>query len=74
VFSRFNTQTDNIKYIQTDAAINPGNSGGPLINECGIVGMNTAKFSWFDKETPIEGLGLAMPIELVLQLVQELQK
>lgn len=74
VFSRFNTQSDNIKYIQTDAAINPGNSGGSLINECGIVGMNTAKFSWFDKETPIEGLGLAMPIELVLQLVQELQK
>jgi len=74
VFSRFNTQTDNIKYIQTDAAINPGNSGGSLINECGIVGMNTAKFSWFDKETPIEGLGLAMPIELVLELVRELQK
>lgn len=74
VFSRFNTQTDNIKYIQTDAAINPGNSGGPLINECGIVGMNTAKFSWFDKETPIEGFGLAMPIELVLKLVQDLQK
>ncbi len=74
VFSRFNTQTDNIKYIQTDAAINPGNSGGSLINECGVVGMNTAKFSWFDKETPIEGLGLAMPIELVLELVQELQK
>lgn len=74
VFSRFNTQTDTIKYIQTDAAINPGNSGGPLINECGIVGMNTAKFSWFDKETPIEGLGLAMPIELVLELVKDLQK
>ena len=74
VFSRFNTQSDNIKYIQTDAAINPGNSGGSLINECGIVGMNTAKFSWFDKETPTEGLGLAMPIELVLELVRELQK
>jgi S1-C subfamily serine protease len=74
VFSRFNTQSDNIKYIQTDAAINPGNSGGSLINECGVVGMNTAKFSWFDKETPIEGFGLAMPIELVLKLVQELQK
>lgn len=74
VFSRFNTQSDNITYIQTDAAINPGNSGGPLINECGIVGMNTAKFSWFDKETPIEGLGLAMPIELVLKLVRGLQE
>lgn len=74
VFSRFNTQSDNIKYIQTDAAINPGNSGGSLVNECGVVGMNTAKFSWFDKETPIEGFGLAMPMELVLKLVQGLQK
>lgn len=74
VFSRYNTQSDGIKYVQTDAAINPGNSGGPLINECGIVGMNTAKFSWYDKETPIEGIGLAQPIELVLDLVQELQK
>jgi len=76
VFSRFNTQTDNIKYIQTDAAINPGNSGGPLINECGVVGMNTAKFSWYgeDKETPMEGFGLVMPIELVLKLVQDMQK
>lgn len=73
VFSRYNTQSDNIRYIQTDAAINPGNSGGPLINECGVVGMNTAKFSWFDKETPIEGIGLAQPIELVLEKMKELQ-
>lgn len=74
VFSRFNTLSDNIKYIQTDAAINPGNSGGPLINECGVVGMNTAKFSWFNDETPLEGVGFAMPIELVLEIVQKLQQ
>jgi S1-C subfamily serine protease len=74
VFSRFNTLADNIKYIQTDAAINPGNSGGPLINECGIVGINTAKFSWFNDKTPLEGVGFAMPIELVLEIIQDMQK
>lgn len=74
VFSRFNTLSDKIKYVQTDAAINPGNSGGPLINECGVVGINTAKFSWFNDETPLEGVGFAMPIELVLEVIQKLQK
>lgn len=74
VFSRFNTLSDNIKYIQTDAAINPGNSGGPVINECGVVGLNTAKFSWFNDSTPLEGVGFAMPIEMVLDIVQKMQK
>ncbi|MFO0703940.1 MAG: S1C family serine protease [Patescibacteria group bacterium] len=74
VFSRFNTLSDKIKYIQTDAAINPGNSGGPIINECGVVGMDTAKFSWFNDETPLEGVGFAMPIELVLDIVTKMNK
>lgn len=73
IFSRFNTQKDGQKYIQTDAAINPGNSGGPLFNECGIVGMNTAKFSWFDPKTPTEGLSLALPSMRVMEVVRNLQ-
>jgi S1-C subfamily serine protease len=70
IYSRLNRQSDGIDYLQTDAAINPGNSGGPLVNECGIVGINTAKFSWFDSKTPIEGLSLAMPMKLVLDIVK----
>lgn len=74
IFSRFNTQNDGQSYIQTDAAINPGNSGGSLVNECGIVGMNTAKFSWFDSKTPIEGLSLALPMDQVIKIVKELEQ
>jgi hypothetical protein len=79
VFSRMNTQfnkaiQEDQAYIQTDASINPGNSGGPLFNECGVVGMNTAKFSWFDKTIPIEGISLALPMTRVREIVTELQK
>ena len=73
IFSRFNTQKNGKKYIQTDAPINPGNSGGPLFNECGIVGMNTAKFSWFDPKTPTEGLSLAIPSMKMMEVVRDLQ-
>ncbi len=73
IFSRFNTQKNGKKYIQTDAPINPGNSGGPLFNECGIVGMNTAKFSWFDPKTPTEGLSLAIPSMKMMEIVHKLQ-
>lgn len=54
-------------YIQTDAAINPGNSGGALLNMQGeLVGINTAKVS----STDVEGMGYAIPISQVLELIQ----
>ena len=61
--------TDVNKYIQTDAAINPGNSGGALFNMNGeLVGINTAKI----KSSEVEGMGYAIPISDVYDLIQEL--
>lgn len=32
-----------LEVLQTDAALNPGNSGGAIFNQCGIVGIVSAK-------------------------------
>lgn len=55
--------------LQTDAAINPGNSGGALFNMNGeLVGINTAKVS----STDVEGMGYAIPISQVLELIESM--
>ncbi|MCB9493982.1 MAG: trypsin-like peptidase domain-containing protein [Desulfobacteraceae bacterium] len=54
------------KYIQTDAPINPGNSGGPLLDSNGkVLGINTLKL------VGVEGIGLAIPIETVMEEFNE---
>ena len=58
-------------FIQTDAPINPGNSGGPLFNLDGeVVGINTAIFSQSGGNI---GIGFAVPVNLVKNLVPELE-
>ncbi len=58
-------------FIQTDASINPGNSGGPLYNMAGeVVGINTAIFSQSGGNI---GIGFAIPVNLVKNLVPELE-
>ncbi len=58
--------------IQTDAAINPGNSGGPLLDSSGrLVGVNTAIFS---PSGASAGIGFAVPVDTVAQLVPQLIK
>lgn len=65
------TQSSSLGYIQTDAAINPGNSGGALLDMEGkLVGINTAKIA----STDVEGIGYAIPISQVLELVASLME
>lgn len=55
--------------IQTDVAINSGNSGGGLFNTAGaLIGIVNAKYS----STGIEGLGFAIPSNLVISTITEL--
>lgn len=57
------------KLIQTDAAINPGNSGGALVNEQGeVIGINTVKIT----EAGFEGMGFALPSNLVDEIIRQL--
>ena len=55
--------------LQTDAAINPGNSGGALLNMKGeVIGINAAKYS----STEVEGIGYAIPVSGVQEILDEL--
>ncbi len=55
--------------IQTDATINPGNSGGPLIDIYGnVIGVNSIKI------TSAEGIGFAIPINIVKPIIESYQR
>lgn len=70
----FSFEDDGEKYfmedlIQTDASINPGNSGGPLIDSYGnVIGINTIKLE------EAEGIGFAVPINVVKPLIEKLEE
>lgn len=61
----------NAEVMQTDAAINPGNSGGALVNIDGkLIGINSMKIA----ESAVEGIGLAIPINLAAPIIDDLEK
>ena len=63
IISGERTNTE-VQLIQTDASVNGGNSGGPLINKAGkLLGVVNSKLSGFG----VEGLGFAIPAELILE-------
>jgi serine protease Do len=62
-----------VNMLQTDAAINPGNSGGPLLNVRGeVIAINTAILSDRAQASNM-GIGFAVPINLVRELVPQLR-
>ncbi|MGG4489345.1 S1C family serine protease [Metabacillus idriensis] len=61
----------NAEVLQTDAAINPGNSGGALVNIDGkLIGINSMKIA----QSAVEGIGLAIPINLAAPIIDDLEK
>ena len=62
-----------LNVLQTNCAINPGNSGGPLFDSYGnVIGITTAKYTQSSSGVSAEGLGFALPINDVKEILADL--
>jgi S1-C subfamily serine protease len=62
------------RVIQTDAQINEGNSGGPLLDAAGqVIGVNTQIATGSSTERGNVGIGFAVPVNTVRDVVVQLQ-
>src|SRR5690606_25310334 len=58
--------------VQLDIALNPGNSGGPIIDELdAVVGMAIARG---DVEQGVQGIGFAVPVQLLQAALVEAKR
>lgn len=68
-----NGDTTTLNVLQTNCAINPGNSGGPLFDSYGnVIGITTAKYTQSSSGVSAEGLGFALPINDVKDILTDL--
>jgi serine protease Do len=66
-------EKESMTLLQISAAVNPGNSGGGLFDEEGnLIGIVNAKVSTNYSGDPIEGLGFAIPSNIVQKITGEL--
>jgi len=62
-----------LNMLQTNCDINPGNSGGPLFDGYGnVIGITTAKYTQSQSGVNAEGLGFAIPINDVKEILSDL--
>ena len=62
-----------LNVLQTNCAINPGNSGGPLFDSYGnVIGIVSAKYTESTSGVSAEGLGFALPINDVKEILSDL--
>jgi serine protease Do len=67
------TVSTTLNVLQTNCAINPGNSGGPLFDSYGnVVGIVSAKYTQSSSGVSAEGLGFALPINDVKDILSDL--
>ena len=68
-----NAVSTTLNVLQTNCAINPGNSGGPLFDSYGnVVGVVSAKMTESSSGVSAEGLGFAIPINDVKDIITDL--
>ena len=66
-------ETTTLNVLQTNCAINPGNSGGPLFDSYGnVIGIVSAKYTRSSSGVSAEGLGFALPINDVKDILADL--
>ncbi|MDR0463218.1 MAG: serine protease [Pseudomonadales bacterium] len=68
--SRYTTFRD-MRYLQVDINTSPGNSGGPIATECGVVAINTFRFTIEGHNVLHSGFNMAIPNKIYLQWAEE---